>query len=410
MLRRGQVPPHPLPPLPSTRKQPSEPHITPLLYSTDPHSSDSDFGSQRKLQNSSDSDFPDTKIKIEGFQKPRSGIKTQISGEITSTPITRNLKIPRTVPIPDFNYTSKNRTPTRPAGPSQSRLKQIKEKKNPNRPANSINVLDRLSVRTELSNNRPLNLSSEDGIMASGKGLYYFPADEESELSPANEFTENLDVNKKISDSSNPTIQDQIIATQLRLLNRELTPTISDVYHERNIGLGLAPPLSKLLISNQATTSAFRNEKETEIVQNLGKIIIDETKRDHTETASKNSWGLSKSNLNLHTNNDSIVSVLLTNEEGKRHGSPCSELSRRDEGDGRSIADSQCSVSSFKKPPSVRNEKSEISDSLYYEPSENGQNCIRENGDANPPPMPRTRTTKGPPPPVPTNRNKITQN
>lgn len=388
-----------------TRKQPSESHVTPLIYSTDPHSSDSDFGPQRKIQTSSDSDFADTKIKPENLQKTRSGIKTQISGEITSTPITRNIKIPRTVPIPDFNYTSKNRTEVRQTGTIPNRLKQIKEKKNANRPTNSINVLDRLSARTEFSSNRPLNLGNEENVITSGKGLYYFPADEESELSPATEFSENLDANKKISETANPTIQDQIIATQLRRLNRELTPTISDVYHERNIGLGLAPPLSKLLISNQANNPNYRGEKDSEIVQNLDKIIIDDSPREHLENGSKNSWGLSKNNLNLHANNDSIVNVLLTNEEGKRHGSPCSELSRRDEGDGRSIADSQCSVNSFKKPSSVRNEKTEISDNLYYEPNENS---IKENGDANPPPMPRTRTTKGPPPPVPTNRNKVT--
>lgn len=35
----------------------------------------------------------------------------------------------------------------------------------------------------------------------------------------------------------------------LRQMNREMTPTISDVYHERNLGLGLAPSLSKLLLS-----------------------------------------------------------------------------------------------------------------------------------------------------------------
>lgn len=43
-------------------------------------------------------------------------------------------------------------------------------------------------------------------------------------------------------------LQDQILASQMRRLNREATPTISEVYHERNIGLGLAPPLSKLLL------------------------------------------------------------------------------------------------------------------------------------------------------------------
>lgn len=38
-------------------------------------------------------------------------------------------------------------------------------------------------------------------------------------------------------------------AIMMRQLNREMTPTISDVYHERNLGLGLAPSLSKLLLS-----------------------------------------------------------------------------------------------------------------------------------------------------------------
>lgn len=50
-------------------------------------------------------------------------------------------------------------------------------------------------------------------------------------------------------------LHDTILATQLRNINRELTPTISEVYHERNIGLGLAPPLSKLLL-NQSNQNA----------------------------------------------------------------------------------------------------------------------------------------------------------
>lgn len=50
-------------------------------------------------------------------------------------------------------------------------------------------------------------------------------------------------------------LHDTILATQLRHINRELTPTISEVYHERNIGLGLAPPLAKLLL-NQSNQTA----------------------------------------------------------------------------------------------------------------------------------------------------------
>ena len=43
-------------------------------------------------------------------------------------------------------------------------------------------------------------------------------------------------------------IQEQILSTQMRRINRELP--ISEVYHERSLGLGLAPPLSKLIMSN----------------------------------------------------------------------------------------------------------------------------------------------------------------
>lgn len=54
-------------------------------------------------------------------------------------------------------------------------------------------------------------------------------------------------------------LHDTILATQLRHINRELTPTISEVYHERNIGLGLAPPLAKLLL-NQSNQSAPKSD------------------------------------------------------------------------------------------------------------------------------------------------------
>ena len=48
-------------------------------------------------------------------------------------------------------------------------------------------------------------------------------------------------------------IQDHIIATQMNRLNREMP--ISDVYHERNMGLGLAPPLSELLVTSAAAVA-----------------------------------------------------------------------------------------------------------------------------------------------------------
>ena len=43
-------------------------------------------------------------------------------------------------------------------------------------------------------------------------------------------------------------IKEHIMSSQMRRINRELP--ISEVYHERSLGLGLAPPLSKLIMSN----------------------------------------------------------------------------------------------------------------------------------------------------------------
>ncbi|EEB13728.1 rapsynoid, putative [Pediculus humanus corporis] len=333
ILRKGQIPPVPLPQIPPVKKQSCESHFNSLSYSNNQNILDSEVGSHRS----------------------NTGTKRQQS---------------------------------------------------------SINVLDRLNVRADL------NLNNEEGIMTSGKGLYYFPADEESEITPVKGLDEKLNANKKTSDVSNPTIQDQIIATQLRRLNRELTPTISDVYHERNIGLGLAPPLSKLLISNQTNNGNFRNENDGDFqIQNLDKIMTaEETDEDNMEDVGKGPW-LSKSNLNLHANNTENImmnSLISNDKKNNGGGSPCSELSKRDEGDGRSVADSQCSMSSFKKTVvlTTRNEKNDSNndDGIYYEEDGNDENLLRNEMNSelnNKVPIPRTRTNKGPPPPVPTTRNKI---
>lgn len=109
-----------------------------------------------------------------------------------------------------------------------------------------------------------------------------------------------------------------IRSTQMRRLNFEPKPTISDVYHERKIGLGLAPSLLKLL-------------------------SLDKMHPTHSAASGKDKTGgwLSPSVL-------------------KRFGaeSAYGELNRRDEGDGRSVAESQSSTSSYKKrvdPTSMRN-------------------------------------------------------
>lgn len=108
----------------------------------------------------------------------------------------------------------------------------------------------------------------------------------------------NIDVNSGL--------QDHIRTSQLRQLNYEPKPTISEVYHERKIGLGLAPSLLKLLSLDK-----------------------------HSAKDNKISW-LSPSMLKRFGGDSS---------QEPAYG----ELNKRDEGDGRSVAESQSSTGSYKK-------------------------------------------------------------
>ncbi|KAH8360311.1 hypothetical protein KR200_001481 [Drosophila serrata] len=126
--------------------------------------------------------------------------------------------------------------------------------------------MDRLSVRTELSapggnamgngsaSRKPLALPEEEevsNVAFNPSSLYFSQSDADllSEPKP-----EEVPVASK---SSAKCLQDSM----MRHITRELTPSISELYHERNLGLGLAPPLSKLLLSP--------NYEEQEVV-NLG--------------------------------------------------------------------------------------------------------------------------------------------
>ncbi|XP_044578145.1 tetratricopeptide repeat protein 28 [Cotesia glomerata] len=142
-------------------------------------------------------------------------------------------------------------------------------------------VLDRLSVRTEI------------GSIASRK----------LRMPTTNNTNEEIN-HQPETPQTNESIPHNIrnLATSLTSLTRELTPTMSEVYHERNIGLGLAPSLSKLL-------------------EEVGNVTESEQRQlSRSEQSQTQNW--------------------LQNEP---------ELCRRDEADGRSIAESQCSATSFNK-------------------------------------------------------------
>lgn len=144
------------------------------------------------------------------------------------------------------------------------------------------NVLERLSVRTEIGTNS---------------------------RKPRHSATANEDICNAQADAAQSTETHpqnlRNLATSLTSLTRELTPTISEVYHERNLGLGLAPSLSKLL----EEVGAVSENEESQSAKTMG----------HNQTQN---W--------------------IQNEP---------ELCRRDEADGRSIAESQCSAASSNKIP-----------------------------------------------------------
>jgi hypothetical protein len=147
-----------------------------------------------------------------------------------------------------------------------------------------FNFIDRLSVRTEASkaNNgqRKTILKPNDDMNLSGNCLYFSPAELQNTTTnlveddsgpssvihhpPPHNHLKSKDIKAASSSSagssnappSKKSLQDSII----RHINREMAPAISDVYHERNIGLISAPPLSKLLMTNY---------EENEVVMNL---------------------------------------------------------------------------------------------------------------------------------------------
>lgn len=267
-----------------------------------------------------------------------------------------------------------------------------------------MSTLDRLSVRTEITPGhntttlpstanlrKAITLPTDDTLNSNERLLYFSPNEKENidclpktlkiEISESlgQDLTSSLDV--KSGPTSASSIHDTILATQLRHINREMTPTISEVYHERNIGLGLAPPLSKLLLSQNTSSQPTPDNSVLDKIK-LGILEDSEAEKDtncarcKTDSCTCRSkttkpW-LSESVVPLQQiqSSDLTTADILEREtknkkwqtdsrnketdcEPKRL-SPFSEMSRRDEGDGRSIADSQCSSSYNKRTAGYR--------------------------------------------------------
>lgn len=202
------------------------------------------------------------------------------------------------------------------------------------------------------------------------------------ENDPVYNYRSNEDMSVKIGHMGHKSIQDHIIATQMSRLNREMP--ISDVYHERNLGLGLAPPLSKLLMSvTQPMASSDQGDTESKSASedSFGNF-------DKLSLADDNQLALppkpdfkpkpppippKKFGPKPWVSNHPHVNNMALNLEGGSVGIPqsVSELARRDDGDGRSMTDSHYSgyspsrsgIGKPTEPPQVRN---------YFDLSSNG--------------------------------------
>ncbi|XP_059614849.1 tetratricopeptide repeat protein 28 [Phlebotomus argentipes] len=293
----------------------------------------------------------------------------------------------------------------------------------------TIGFMDRLSVRTEVSPGQPagtssavgiagtsaatastsrkMNLSDEAALSLHNASLYFAAETDEKGVSGAGGSA--VKEAKKSAYQPPKSMQESL----LRHINREMTPTISEVYHERNLGLGLAPPLSKLLLSKSYSLdeaepgkASSSSSKTSTLVDAVSEIDLSAaanvatipgpssgavtgvgsvcpvcnapaelmctcsdsspvTPKTPTSVPKKSSlkpW-LSAVNTSLVKASDLTTADILERQKikaniqavthdvstagikDKRAGSPFSELSRRDEGDGRSVSDSQCSGS-----------------------------------------------------------------
>ena len=164
-----------------------------------------------------------------------------------------------------------------------------------------FNFIDRLSVRTEASktNNghRKTILKPNEDINMPGNSLYFSPAELQNTTTnlveddsgpstiihhpPAHNHHKSKDIKSNTASGTSGVVNNQpskknIQDSILRHMNREMTPAISDVYHERNIGLISAPPLSKLLMTNyeeNETTVNPQPQSSTSPTSGLNKLM-----------------------------------------------------------------------------------------------------------------------------------------
>ncbi|CAG0914765.1 unnamed protein product [Notodromas monacha] len=147
-------------------------------------------------------------------------------------------------------------------------------------------------------------------------------------------------------------IQDQIIATQMSRLNWEFS--MHSVYQEnRKVGISMAPPLSKLLLTESDPKVSLLSPPDSQLFPGMDiSSIVDgavsdmemlklDTKEHHVQAypmlSTTSTWN------HMHSTTTSKASP-----------SSAIDISRRDEGDGRSMTDSNYSSNLTNPKPEMR--------------------------------------------------------
>ncbi len=269
--------------------------------------------------------------------------------------------------------------------------------------SDQIGFMDRLNVRTELGSvnsnaNKPRKSitlpDDQTSIPYNTNNLYFSPNDTDTMDPKKNLALMKINSNEHKLTSHTKNIQNSI----LRHMNREMTPTISEVYHERSIGLGLAPPLTKLLLSKnydegdvekssessntndldlslptvvngampasngnsercgkcnnpsdtvcscKSVTATIKKSSKPWLYQMCIPNVIQASDLTTADILERQNKIKAKTNdIELMENVNQINDEAIIKNGTGRGGSPFTDMSRRDEGDGRSVADSQCS-------------------------------------------------------------------
>ena len=201
----------------------------------------------------------------------------------------------------------------------------------------SSRVSDKLSIRAEVSKPVPASRKKEGLAARLEPGVT-------TRIPPSGQDlnTESGVIVRNESMASEKSIKEHIINNQMRKINRELP--ISEVYHERSLGLGLAPPLSKLIMSNNIAVAQVDHHQDP----------AQDTSLTHLESMSN------FDNLSVieeaHPSRRNVKRPPVPPKPTASSQEPWLGLiktelkSPRDEGDGRSMTDSQYSGCSPSAP------------------------------------------------------------